>query len=106
MNYYLTGTRTGLSAEEAKRLAAANLPAVARPQDRADWMVVFLSENPRQSGQRPFILSLAEERIFEPLKWSRDYEVYLSYGKVKFATLGMVDSGNRYPFAEQTTLGL
>lgn len=58
--YYLSGTTTGLSAKQAKERAAANMPAVARPQDRADWYVAYLSEKIIQDDV-PFILT-PEER--------------------------------------------
>jgi hypothetical protein len=61
MSMYLRGNVTGLSAREAKERAARNMPAVARPQDRADWQIFYLSKTQVQPGQAEFQLTEEEK---------------------------------------------
>lgn len=65
MDFYPTRTRGGLSAREARDVAAGNMPAIARPQDKADWAVIYLSRSPDFDGQEPFPLKRAEIKALE-----------------------------------------
>lgn len=65
IDFYFVKRRTGISAEEAKEIARAKMPAVARPYDKADWYVSFLSRKQQEDRQEPYHLSDEERAELE-----------------------------------------
>lgn len=73
MDFFVKGSRTGLSAQEARDVARARMPAVARPYDKADWSVTFLTASPEYDGQEAFELSRVEREALEEWKKASVY---------------------------------
>lgn len=110
---YLTGAIHQLSSERADELVTkSDVPCVKRWTVQADYdcYVAYLSETPRQPGQRDFALTIEEYRKFcDPLKWSRDYRIYEHLGKVEFATMSLNGNGSQFGITglePQLTLGM
>lgn len=98
-DYFLTRLRTGLSAQEARDAAAGAMPAVARPYDKADWCVAYLSRTAVPPGEEPFQLTRAEKAALA--EWAKTtHYVNLTHfaaerkGEIERYMLNLLDSLN------------